>query len=126
MAGTAFRKSGRRDLEQVFSIQTERVVDKDNTVAIGKLWWQIEKCRWRTTLAGQTVSIHQHLDGAVTIWYGPHLVARYPEGRGNDVAMENQKLVFHSDLEIASGDSHIPTARKLSPLSPKARVKRVA
>jgi len=31
VAGTAFRKPGRRDLEQVFSIQTERVVDKDNT-----------------------------------------------------------------------------------------------
>jgi transposase len=126
VAGTAFRRSGRRDLEQVFSIQTERVVDKDNTVAIGKRWWQIEKCRWKTTLAGQTVTIRQHLDGAVSIWYGPHLLARYPDGRGNDVAAENQNQVSLSDLEIASGDSHIPTPRKLSPLSPKARAKRVA
>src|SRR5947209_1355902 len=49
--GTAFRKCGRRDLEQVFSIQTERVVDKDNTVAIKDCRWQIEKCRWRYSLA---------------------------------------------------------------------------
>jgi hypothetical protein len=32
--GTAFRKCGRRDLNWVFSIQTERVVSKNNTVAI--------------------------------------------------------------------------------------------
>jgi hypothetical protein len=32
--GTAFRRSGRSDLDWIFSIQTERVVSKDNTVAI--------------------------------------------------------------------------------------------
>ena len=50
--GTAFRKTGRRDLNWIFSIQTERVVGKDNTVTIADRWWQIEKCRWRHTLAG--------------------------------------------------------------------------
>jgi hypothetical protein len=29
--GTAFRRCGRSDLQWIFSIQTERVVDKDNT-----------------------------------------------------------------------------------------------
>jgi transposase len=42
--GSAFRKCGRRDLDIVFSIQTERVVSNDNTVAIGDRWWQIDKC----------------------------------------------------------------------------------
>jgi len=36
----------------VFSVQTERVVSKDNTVAIKDRWWQIEKCRWRYSLEG--------------------------------------------------------------------------
>src|SRR5271167_3492457 len=36
--GTALRKCGRRDLDWVFSIQTERVVSKDNTVAIADRW----------------------------------------------------------------------------------------
>src|SRR5271169_6927488 len=45
--GTAFRKCGRRDLDWIFSIHTERVVSKDNTVAIGDCWWQIEKWRWK-------------------------------------------------------------------------------
>ena len=126
LTGTAFRKCGRRDLDVVFSIQTERVVAKDNTVSIGARWWQIEKCRWRYSLAGQTVTIHQHLDGTVSIRYGPHLVGRYTKGRGNDATVENRNQVSHRGLETASGASHIPTAPDSFPLSPKAKAKRVA
>ncbi len=126
LAGTAFRKCGKRDLDVVFSIQTERVVAKDNTVSIGARWWQIEKCRWRYSLAGQTVTIHQHLDGTVSIRYGPHLVGRYTKGRGNDATVENRNQVSHRGLETASGASHIPTAPDSFPLSPKAKAKRVA
>jgi transposase len=75
--GTAFRGCMRKDLNWVFSVQTERVVNKDNTVAIKDRWWQIEKCRWRYSLEGQTVTIHEHLDGMVSIRYGPHVVGRY-------------------------------------------------
>jgi len=131
--GTAFRACTRRDLDWVFSIQTERVVSKDNTVAIRDQWWQLDKTRWRHTLAGQTVTIHQHLDGTVSIRYGPHVVGRYPEGRGKDgtvEAVENQTQVSHRShrpLEIASGDSHFPTASTaINPLSPKPKAKRVA
>ncbi len=131
--GTAFRRSGRSDLDWIFSIQTERVVSKDNTVAIKDRWWQIDKCRWRHTLAGQTVTIHEHLDQSVSIRYGPHVVGRDPEGRGKDGALEvaeNQPQVSrnsHRPLEIASGDSHFPTASTtVSPLSPKSKAKRIA
>jgi transposase len=120
--GTAFRPSTRKDLDWVFSIQTERIVAKDNTVAIRDQWWQLDKTRWRHTLAGQTVTIHQHLDGTVSIRYGPHVV-----GRGKDGAVENQTPVSPSSLEIASGDSHFPTATTtIHPLSPKPKAKRVA
>jgi hypothetical protein len=131
--GTAFRKCARRDLDGVFSIQTERVVEKDNTVAIKTRRWQIDKCRWRYSLAGQTVTIHEHLDGAVSIRYGPHVVGHWAEGRGKDgavEAVENQTQVSHRShrpLEIAHGDSHFPTASTtISPLSPKTKAKRVA
>jgi len=53
------------------------VVEKDNTVAIGDCHWQIEKRRFRSTLAGCNVTIHQHLDETVSIRYGPHTVGRY-------------------------------------------------
>jgi len=118
---TAFRRCGRSDLDWIFSIQTERVVGKDNTVAVRDQWWQLDKSRWRHTLAGQTVTIHQHLDGTVSIRYGPHVV-----GRGKDGAVENQKPVSHHSLEIASGDSHFSTATTTNPLSPKPKAKRVA
>jgi transposase len=130
--GTAFRKCGRRDLDMVFSIQTERVVAQDNTVALRGRWWQIEKCRWKSSLAGQTVTIHQHLDGRVSIFWGPHCVARFAEGRGNDApveAVENQTQVSHRSprrLETASGASHISTAPAVPPLFPKSKAKRVA
>jgi hypothetical protein len=120
--GTVFRSCTRKDLDWVFSIQTERVVAKDNTVTIRDQWWQLEKGGWRHTLAGQTVTIHQHLDGRISIRYGPHVV-----GRGKDAGLENQTTVSHPGLEIAAGDSHFSTASTTTrPLSPKLKAKRVA
>ena len=75
--GTAFRRCSRTDLDWIFTIQTERTVAKDNTVAIGERRWQIEKCRFRHTLAGCTVMIHEHLDGRISIRYGPHVLAQF-------------------------------------------------
>jgi transposase len=130
--GTAFRRTSRRDLNWVFTVQTERVVAKDNTVAIGDRSWQLEKSRFRHSLAGSTVTIHEHLDGSVSIRFGPHVVGRYAgagdkqqplggseskPGRGKAgpvEAVENHKPVFHRShrlLEIPpSRDSHFPTA----------------
>jgi transposase len=128
--GTAFRKTSRADLNWIFTVQTERVVGKDNTVAIADQHWQLEKNRFRTSLAGCTVTIHQHLDATVSIRYGPHVVGRYnadqqpakPESRGKAgpvQTVENQKQVSHRShrpLEIPRRDSHFPTAPTI-PLS---------
>ena len=75
--GTAFRRTSRSDLNWIFTVQTERVVAKDNTVAIAARSWQIDKTRFRYTLAGCTVTIHEHLDGTVSIRYGPHVIGRF-------------------------------------------------
>jgi hypothetical protein len=75
--GTAFRKTARADLNWIFAVQNERVVDKDNTVTMGERVWQIGKSSFRNTLAGCTATIHEHLDHAVSIRYGPHVVGRY-------------------------------------------------
>ena len=141
--GTAFRPVSRKDLAFVFSVQTERVVDKDNTVAIGARWWQIEKNRWRYSLAKQTVTVHQHVDGTVSIRFGPHVVGRY-DAEGHPLAMrakgkpggkdgtmeagENQKAVStgsHTPLEISqkARDSHFSTAPMTTgaPSKPKTK-----
>ena len=69
--GTAFRKCTRKDLDEVFSIQTERTVAKDNTVAIRDRFWQLDKTPFRRTLAGCTVTVCEHLDGTVSVRWGP-------------------------------------------------------
>jgi transposase len=128
--GTAFRRTTRSDLNWVFTVQTERVVAKDNTVAIADRNWQLEQTRFRNSLAGCTVTIHEHLDTTVSIRFGPHVVGRYradgepaapskpqPESRGKDgpvEAVENQNQVSHRShrpLEIPkTRDSHFSTA----------------
>ncbi|MHB8654408.1 MAG: ISNCY family transposase [Terriglobia bacterium] len=76
-AGHAFVALAGQDMDRIFSVQQERVVAKDNTVQIGERVWQIERTRWRGTLAGCRVVISEHLDGQVTIYYGPQVVGRY-------------------------------------------------
>jgi len=75
--GTAFVRCHRKDLDWVFSLQQERTVNRDNTVVMDNRVLQIEKSRWRNTLAGCTVRVHQHLDGRVSIRFGPHVVAQW-------------------------------------------------
>ena len=129
--GTAFGKASRKDLNWVFTVQTERVVAKDNTVTIGDQSWQLEKSRFRHCLAGSKVTIHEHLDGNISIRFGPHVVGRYTTGGENQQtggstktrgrgkagpveAVENRPAVSprsHRPLEIPpSRDSHFPTA----------------
>lgn len=75
--GSAFLPCRRKDLDQVFSIQQQRTVARDNTVALGERWLQIEAVGWRGTLAGSRVTVHEHLDETLTVTYGPHVVGRY-------------------------------------------------
>jgi transposase len=142
--GTAFRRTSRSDLNWIFTVQTERIVAKDNTIAIGDRSWQIDKSRFRSTLAGCTVTIHEHLDRTVSIRYGPHVVGRFDgsgrslqqsitkkrRGKGGPVeTVENQAQVSHGShrpLEISPTprDSHFPTA-PTTPL-PKSKIRKKA
>jgi hypothetical protein len=142
--GTAFRRTSRSDLNWIFTVQTERVVEKDNTVAIKDRWWQIDQTRFRNSLAGSTVTIHEHLDGTLSIRYGPHVVGRYSSTGGKLVsgrtvqergakggsveAGENQKQVStgsHTPLEISPGarDSHFSTAPTTASVLNKTKAK---
>jgi hypothetical protein len=75
--GTAFVRLHRKDLDWVFSTQHDRTVSNDNTVSLDNRVLQLNKTRWRNTLAGQSVVVHEHLDGRVSIRYGPHVIAQY-------------------------------------------------
>jgi hypothetical protein len=54
-------------LERIFSLQFQRNVNRDNTVSFQNLSLQIERVRWRATLAGCQVVVHQHLNGTLSL-----------------------------------------------------------
>lgn len=75
--GNAFVPCRSRDLDRIFSLQFERSVNRDNTVSFQNLSLQIERVRWRATLAGCQVVVHQHLNGTLSLTHGPHCLGRY-------------------------------------------------
>src|SRR6266566_2621154 len=74
--GSAFVRTRRKDLDWVFSIQHQRTVNGDNTIALDNRILQIEKTRWRNTLSGCKVTVYELLNGQVVVRFGPHEVAR--------------------------------------------------
>jgi transposase len=124
--GNAFVPCRSHDLERIFSLQFERSVNRDNTVSFQNLSLQIERVRWRATLAGCQVVVHQHLDGTLSITHGPHRLGRYTADGAAQIAakMPAQRAVekprggkvihptFPPRLEIPqrARDSHFPTA----------------
>ena len=79
--GTAFVSARRKDLDLVFSLHHERVVARDNTVSFANRSWQLERTKFRSSLAGCRVTVHQHLDDSYSITFGPHVVGRYANAR---------------------------------------------
>jgi transposase len=122
--GTAFLPRRGQNLDLTFSLQFERAVNRDNTVSFQHLRLQIEAVRWRATLAGCTVRVHQHLDGSLTITHGPQRLGHYsaegnlllPKPAVSQVVEKTRagkvpKPTFPPRLEIpqSARDSHFPT-----------------
>jgi Homeodomain-like domain len=123
--GSAFVRRSNRDLDLIFALQFERTVNRDNTVSIQNLRLQIEPVRWRATLAGCSVTVHQHLDGTFTITHGPQPLGHYsmegvplpnrkmgaPRAVEKTQAGKVQKPTFPPCWEIppTPRDSHFPT-----------------
>lgn len=79
--GTAFVPT-KRDLDLIFCWQYRRTVQPDNTVVVGKFRFQIERQKFRHTLAKCRVLVCRHLDHGWSLWYGPHLLGRYDSQGG--------------------------------------------
>ena len=84
--GSALCEHGARIWTEMFSLQHERTVNQDNTVQLDNRVFQIEKTRWRNTLAGCTVIVHEHLDGRSSdpLWPAsrwPNMSRTVPPGR---------------------------------------------
>jgi len=123
--GSAFVPRRTRDLDLIFSLQFERTVNRDNTVSFQNLSLQIEAVRWRASLAGCTVMVHQHLDRTLSLTHGPHRLGHYS---AQGVAIRPTKMAARRAVEKTRGgkvqkptfprleipqtarDSHFPTA----------------
>jgi len=112
--GSAFLPLAGQDLERIFALQHERVVNRDNTVEIGQRVLQIEKTPWRNTLAGCAVTVYEHLDGTLSVGYGPHGVGHFsaegillPDAKRRGTAVEKTGAAPPwKTLRV----SHFPTA----------------
>ena len=128
--GTAFRRCSRKDLEWVFTIQTERVVDKDNTVAIAARSWQLDQTKFKSTLAGSTVTIHEHLDTTVSIRFGPHIVGRF-DAHGTSLQKRSERRGKAGSMEAGETKKRFPPPptppwesrqrREIPPFPPRRR-----
>ena len=113
--GSAFVPCRRRDLDLVFALQFERTVNRDNSVRFQDLTLQIERQSWRGTLAGCNVTVHQHLDGAISLTYGPHRLGQYT---ADGVLLGDTKMSARKAVEKTAAAppwktlrvSHFPTA----------------
>lgn len=80
--GSAFMEVPKElDLNKVFCFKHERTVNCDNTVSFKKRLFQIAESKFRVSFARCKVTVYEHLDGSVSIGYGPHILGYYsPEG----------------------------------------------
>ena len=124
--GTAFVPCRRKDLDLVFALQFQRAVNRDNTVSFQNLTLQIERVNWKRTLAGCQVTVHQHLDGRISLTHGPHRLGRFTAQGVAIISTTNpatpamkktrpgkvQQQTFPPRLEIpqSARDSHFFTA----------------
>lgn len=128
--GTAFVECRRNDLDQVFSIQSERIVNRDNTVKFKNMVLQIDRQSFRGSLANCRVMVCEHLDDTISIAFGPHSVGRFDargtslakpaKSRGNAATRQNfrngsfpgplGKVATVNPDQASKRLSHIPTA----------------
>ncbi|OPZ76621.1 MAG: Integrase core domain protein [Actinobacteria bacterium ADurb.Bin444] len=79
--GSAFVPAGDTDLQAILCVQHERVVQKDNTVTVGSRTFQIAPSQWRVSFAKCRVKLCEHLNGTLSVRYGPRILGRYhPDG----------------------------------------------
>ncbi len=110
---SAFVPLGGKNLERIFTLQHERVVNRDNTISFANRVLQIERTRWRGTLAGCRVLVCQHLDGSLSVYYGPHLVGRFAVPQEEEKALD-QSCGKDAALGNPAKDAGFPLSHSFS------------
>jgi len=66
------------DLDRVFSFKHERTVNNDNTISFNHRLFQIGPSELRISFAKCRVIVYEHMDGSISVGYGPHMIGYYP------------------------------------------------
>ena len=121
-SGTAFLALQGQDLDRVFSIQHDRVVNDDNTVQFANKVLQIEQTPVRSTLAGCRVTVYEHLDTTLSIGFGPHTVGRYDAHGAAIPTSLTPKSVRNGKRTVKSGAALYRPVRQTRPINdPRAK-----
>jgi hypothetical protein len=77
IADSAFVAADPVQLAEILCVEEERVVARDNTVAWGRLRLQLPPSPLRHHYVKARVKVRQYPDGALAVFHGPRLIARY-------------------------------------------------
>lgn len=111
--GSAFVPYPGDQLERIFAVHHARVVSNDNCVQFERRRLQIPEAAWRYSFAKCRVTVYDHLDGTLSLGYGPHTLGRY--------AAEGTLLVPAS-VGTTNGHRRPRKPAGTTPLTPGARV----
>ena len=75
--GSAFVPDAAGAWREILCIEDERIVAKDNTVSWNGMALQIPESRLRPHFVKASVRVHEYPDGTLSVFLGPHLLARY-------------------------------------------------
>jgi hypothetical protein len=78
-------------LAEILCVEEERLVARDNTVAYAGLRLQLPQSPARAHYVKARVKVHEYPDGALAVFHGPRLLARY-DAEGQAVAKTNLRV----------------------------------
>ncbi|MCM8781477.1 MAG: hypothetical protein NC828_00235 [Candidatus Omnitrophica bacterium] len=77
--GSAFMPAPKTiDLDKIFCFKYERTVNNDNIISFNNKTLKIGPSELRISFAKRKVMVYEHLDGSISIGYGPHVIGYYP------------------------------------------------
>lgn len=65
------------DLDKIFCFKHERTVNNDNTISFNNRILQIGPSELRVSFAKCRVIVYEHIDGSISVGYGPHILGYY-------------------------------------------------
>lgn len=93
------------DIDKIFCFKHERTVNNDNTISFNNRILQIGPSELRISFAKCRVTVYEHLDGSITVGYGPHMIGYYPPKDLSTYSHNSQKEKVAKRKRTAATDT---------------------